>query len=47
MFHLIPIPGSGKRHPEYLPLAFLGQFFMVAIVIMLLVLYVSGLLGLF
>jgi hypothetical protein len=43
MFHLIPIPGDKKTQPPHLPLAFLGQCLVVGIVIMLFVLYISGL----
>jgi hypothetical protein len=43
MFHPIPMPGAGKHRPERLTLPFLGQFFVIAMVIMLLVLYVAGL----
>ena len=43
MFRLIPMPGDRKRHPEQLPLAFLGQAFAIAVVITLFVIYVSGL----
>jgi hypothetical protein len=42
MFHLIPIQG-GKKSPAFdLPLAFLGQFLVVAILILLFVLYAAG-----
>jgi hypothetical protein len=47
MFHLIPIPGTGKRHPAHFTLPFLGQFLVIALVIALLVLYVSGFFRLF
>jgi hypothetical protein len=44
MFQLIPIPrGKGKLSPQ-LPLPFLGQFLVVSLVVLLFILYVSGLL---
>jgi hypothetical protein len=44
MFHLVPISGGGrKQRPEQWTLAFMGQFLIVAIVILLFVIYVSGL----
>lgn len=41
MFHLAPIPG-GKRRTKRFTFGFLGQFIVVAIVIVLFVLYVSA-----
>jgi hypothetical protein len=42
MFHLIPIPKAKRMEPLRLPLAFLGQFIVVAIVILMFVAYVAG-----
>jgi hypothetical protein len=43
MFHLVPIPKEKRSEPLHLSLAFLGQFFVVAIVILMFVAYVAGL----
>ena len=42
MFHLSPIRSGKSRDPLRSSLVFLGQFLPVAIIILLLVLYVSG-----
>ena len=43
MFSLSPIRGAARTHPLRLPLTFLGQFLVVALVILLFVLYVASL----
>jgi hypothetical protein len=43
MFYLIPIPGAKRKIPLQMPLTFLGQFLVVALVILVFVLYVSSL----
>ncbi len=43
MFHVTPIPERKKGRPSQLPFAFLAQFAVVALVILMFVLYVSGL----
>jgi hypothetical protein len=47
MFHFAPTPGRGKRRPKKFTFEFLGQFIVIAIVIVLFVLYVAGAPGLF
>lgn len=43
MFSFSPIRAPKWKHPLQLPLAFLGQFLIVALVILVFVLYVSSL----
>lgn len=43
MFHLIPITKQKGDNPLHNPIAFLGQFLVIAAVILLFVLYVTGL----
>ena len=42
MFQLIPVPERKRHQPLRVPLSFLGQFLLVAFVILIFVLYVSG-----
>jgi hypothetical protein len=42
MFHVVPFPGRNKGDPLHSSLAFLGVFWVVAIVIVLFILYFSG-----
>ncbi len=41
MFHLIPFPEGKQSQPLHFALAFLGQFLIVALVILLFVLFVA------